>query len=276
MAVFSIQTQHTHCLQHSWHTEYSSWPWADSGIQGPRDFIYAPLSYGMHTKSLSYSHRWLLLLCIHSCHTCHTRHTCGWRKWRLQGPVGTMCRVQEGRSGRDWVCVPDVLRMQELTLVGHDLCRLLTVQHREVGGHVDIYAGIRRQTAWGLGTQNGGRSRARDRSSGGGRGWRAGWSGRARLTWGGPSGGHHGDRLQETSTPGGRFLFGSEATTAAHSNHRSEQDKCDEDRAHDQERHIDGHCKEKRKKKKRKESNLQHCNEKLSLLKSLPLNNSER
>lgn len=241
----SSQHKHsTHCPQHTWHTQYSSWPWTDSGIQGSRDFISAPPSYDTLTKSLSYSHRRLLLLCTHTCYACHTRHTCGWRIWRLQGPVGTLCRVQEGRSGWDWVGVTDVLRMQELTLVGHDLCRLLTVQHGEVGGHVDVHAGIRRQAAWGLGTQNGGGCRARDRASGRGRGWRAGRSGSAGLTGGGPSGGHHGDRLQETPTPGGRFLFGSEATTAAHSNHRSQQDESHEDRAHNQERHIDGHCKE--------------------------------
>lgn len=47
--------------------------------------------------------------------------------------------------------VADVLRVQELSLVGHDLRGLLAVEHGEVGGHVDKDAGIGRQAARGLG-----------------------------------------------------------------------------------------------------------------------------
>lgn len=171
-------------------------------------------------RSLSYSHRRLLLLSTHTCNARHARQTRGWGEWRLQGPVGTVRRVQEGLGGRDWVGVTDVLRMKKLALVWHDLCRLLAVQHREVGGHVDVDAGVRRQTARGLGAQNGGGSRDRDSASGGGRrGRRAGRGGCARLPGGGAPGCHHGNGLQETPTPGGRFLFGTEATAAAHSDH---------------------------------------------------------
>lgn len=245
-------------------------------------YFSSSIVWQTHTKSFSYSHRWLLLLSTYTCDACHTCHTRGWRKWGLQGPVGTLRRVQEGRGGRDWVGVADVLRMQELTLVGHDLCCLLTVQHREVGGHVDVYTGVWGQAAWGLGAQNGGWSRTGDRASGGGRGRGAGWGGCARLTGGGAPGSHHGDGLQETPTPGGRFLFGSEATTAAHSDHWSKQDERHEDRPHNQERHIDGHCTERESGKKTKiayfvfnkipsnvkplkcESNLEHCHKKVT------------
>lgn len=39
--------------------------------------------------------------------------------------------------------VADVLRVQKLSLVRHDLCGLLAVEYREVSGHVDKDAGIR-------------------------------------------------------------------------------------------------------------------------------------
>lgn len=46
--------------------------------------------------------------------------------------------------------VADVLGVQELSLVRHDLRGLLTVEHGEVGGHVDEDAGIRGQAAGSL------------------------------------------------------------------------------------------------------------------------------
>lgn len=46
--------------------------------------------------------------------------------------------------------IADVLRVQKLSLVRHDLCGLLTVEHREVSGHVDKNAGVGRQAAGGL------------------------------------------------------------------------------------------------------------------------------
>ena len=56
--------------------------------------------------------------------------------------------------------VADVLRVQELSLVGQDLSGLLAVEHREVGGHVDIDAGVRGQAAGGLCSQQRGGNRA--------------------------------------------------------------------------------------------------------------------
>lgn len=239
----STNTVHTLSAAHMTH---NTRPDLNSGIQGPRDFAYASPSWRTHTKNLSYGHRRLLLLSTYTCYTCYARYTRWWRKWRLQGPVGALRRVQEGRGGRDWMGVTDVLRMQELTLVGHDLRCLLAVQNREVGGHVDVYACIRRQAARGLGAQNGGWSRPRVRASGGGRGWGAGRGGCTGLTRGGAPWGHHWYGLQETPTPGGRLMFGAQAPTAANSDYWAKQDKRHEDWPHDQERHIDGNCQERK------------------------------
>lgn len=229
----SSQHKHsTHCLQRKWHTTLClALNWLrDSGSLWL--CFCCCIMWHIHTKNLSYSHRWLLLLSTQTCHTCHTRYTRRWRKWRLQGPVGTLCMVQVGWGGWDWVSVTNVLRMQELTLVGHDLCCLLAVQNREVGGHVDIYAGIWWEAARSLGAQNGGWSRAGVWASGGRWGWRTRRGGCARLTRGGAPWGHHRDGLQETPTPGGRFLFGSETTTAAHCDHWAQQNECHEDWPH--------------------------------------------
>lgn len=65
--------------------------------------------------------------------------------------------------------IADVLRMQELSLVRHDLGGLLTVEYGEVGGHVDKDAGIRGQAAGGLSPHDWRRGSAGD----------SGWSGRA-------------------------------------------------------------------------------------------------
>ena len=59
--------------------------------------------------------------------------------------------VHEGCSLGHRVSVANVLRVEELSLVRHDLGGLLAVQYREVGGHVDEDAGVRRQAASGLG-----------------------------------------------------------------------------------------------------------------------------
>lgn len=61
--------------------------------------------------------------------------------------------------------IADVLRMQELPLVRHDLGGLLAVEYGKVGGHVDEDAGIRGQAAGGLGSHD------RRRGSAGGSGW---------------------------------------------------------------------------------------------------------
>ena len=58
--------------------------------------------------------------------------------------------VQEGGGRGHGVGVADVLRVQELSLVRHDLRGLLTVEHREVGGHVDENAGVWGQAAGSL------------------------------------------------------------------------------------------------------------------------------
>lgn len=96
--------------------------------------------------------------------------------------------------------VADVLRVQELSLVGHDLGGLLAVEYGEVGGHVDEDAGVRRKAARGLSSHEGGRGGAgRGRRRGG-----AGGGGGAGLAGRGASGsaGHHWDGFEETSAAG--------------------------------------------------------------------------
>lgn len=51
--------------------------------------------------------------------------------------------------------IANVLWVQELSLVRHDLGGLLAVEYRKVGGHVDKDTGIRRQTAGGLSPYDG-------------------------------------------------------------------------------------------------------------------------
>lgn len=77
-------------------------------------------------------------------------HASGWREWRLQGSVAHLSWVQERRGRRNRVGEANVLRMQELSLVRKNLSRLLAVQYGEVGGHVDIDAGVWGQAARGL------------------------------------------------------------------------------------------------------------------------------
>lgn len=86
---------------------------------------------------------------------------------------------------------PDVLRVQELPLVRHDLSGLLAVEDGEVGGHVDEDAGVGGQAAGRLGPHERGRGVA-GRS---GRRRRAGGRGCAGLPRRGAPGGvrHHGD-----------------------------------------------------------------------------------
>ena len=184
-----------------------------------------------------------------------TGPTSGRRARRLEGSVSSLRGVQVGCGSGHRVGVADVLRVQELSLVRHNLRGLLAVEHGEVSGHVDEDAGIRGQAAGGLSPHEGRGSLAGrgGRGGGAGRGGRAGLAGR--WTSGGPGTGHHGDGLQE-ATPAGsaswcasrrEFLLGPEAAAAAHGHHRADQDEGYEHRAHDQEGHVDGHCREKAK-----------------------------
>lgn len=68
------------------------------------------------------------------------------RVWEggLDLPVARLQAVHERghrRHGHRVVLhrVPHIRGMQVLPLVGHDLGGLLTVQHREIGGHVDVH-----------------------------------------------------------------------------------------------------------------------------------------
>lgn len=87
----------------------------------------------------------------------------------MEGSV-SLGGVNEGCGVRHRVGVADVLRVQELPLVRHDLRGLLAVEYGEVGGHVDKDAGVRRQTAGGLSSYH--RRRGGARSGRGGRGAR--------------------------------------------------------------------------------------------------------
>lgn len=118
----------------------------------------------------------------------------------LQGSVPPLSGVHEG-GGR--VGVPDVLRVQKLSLVGHDLRGLLAVEHGEVGGHVDEDAGVGGEAAGGLGPHH----LRGVLSGGGGGGGGAGGRGCAGLTGrgtpGGPGAGHHRDGFQEAPPTAG-------------------------------------------------------------------------
>lgn len=83
--------------------------------------------------------------------------------------VAPLSGVQVGCGRGHWVGIANVLRMQELSLVRHDLGGLLTVEYGKVGGHVDKDAGIRGQAAGGLSPHDRRRGSAGD----------SGWSGRA-------------------------------------------------------------------------------------------------
>lgn len=163
-----------------------------------------------------------------------------------------MSGINEG-CGRHGVGVTDVLGVEELSLVRHDLGGLLAVEYREVGGHVDKDAGVRCQATGSLCPYERRRSRARGRgrSRGAGRGGRTGLAG----WWASGGAGHHRDGFQEAATTRrascraswGQFLFGSKATAAAHCNHGAHQDEGYKHGAHDQEWHIDGHYRETQK-----------------------------
>lgn len=78
--------------------------------------------------------------------------TTSWRRaGRLEWSVASLGGVQEGRGSGHRVGIANVLWMQELPLVRHDLSGLLTVENGEVGGHVNEDAGIRGQAAGCLG-----------------------------------------------------------------------------------------------------------------------------
>lgn len=123
----------------------------------------------------------------------------------MEGPVPSL-GVQEGGRGGHRVGVADVLRVEELSLVGQDLRGLLTVEHGEVGGHVDEDASVRGQAAGSLRPHQGGSGGGADgpgscsRGGGAGRGGRAGLA--RRRAPGGAGAGHHGDGLQETTAAG--------------------------------------------------------------------------
>lgn len=89
----------------------------------------------------------------------------GGRTGGLKGSVPTLAGVQKGCGNR--VGVADVLRVHELSLVGHYLSGLLAVEDGEVGRHVDEDAAVRGQAAGGLSPHEG--RGGRDRAGRGGR-----------------------------------------------------------------------------------------------------------
>lgn len=103
---------------------------------------------GLQVGPSSHSH-WRVFLV-----TGDTGPTSGRRAWGLEGSVSSLCGVQEG-CGRHRMGIANVLRVQKLSLVRHDLCGLLAVEYGEVSGHVDEDAGIRGQAAGGLSPHEG-------------------------------------------------------------------------------------------------------------------------
>lgn len=99
---------------------------------------------GVHVGPSSHCH-WRVFLV-----TGDTGPSGGRRAGGLEGSVSSLGGVQEGRGGGHRVSVADVLWVQELSLVRHDLGGLLAVKYGEIGGHVDEDAGIGRQAARGL------------------------------------------------------------------------------------------------------------------------------
>lgn len=67
--------------------------------------------------------------------------------------VPALAGVQKSCGNR--VGVANVLRVHELSLVGHYLSGLLAVEDGEVGRHVDEDAGVRGETAGGLSPHEG-------------------------------------------------------------------------------------------------------------------------
>ena len=100
---------------------------------------------GLHAVPSSHCHRRVFLV------TGDAGPSSGRRAGGLEWSVSSLGGVQEGRRRGHGVGIADVLRMQELPLMRHDLGGLLAVEYREIGGHVDKDAGIRRQAAGGLG-----------------------------------------------------------------------------------------------------------------------------
>lgn len=98
---------------------------------------------GLQIGLSSHSH-WRVFLV-----TSDTGHT-GGRARGLEGSVSSLCGVKEGWGRGNRVGIADVLRVQKLSLVRHDLCCLLAVEYGEVSGHVDKDTGIRGQAAGGL------------------------------------------------------------------------------------------------------------------------------
>lgn len=173
---------------------------------------------------------------------------------RLDLPVAALQPIQElGHGGERHRVVRDgvahVGRVQELALVRHDLGGLLAVEHREVGGHVDvdIVHGALGQAAVGL---RAGRGGAGPRIGTG-----AGAGGSAGLARGGAArrtrAGNHGDGLHQAGAGGSvallGFLLGPQAAAAAGGHQRAQDDEGDEDGADNEERHVDGHCNGKEK-----------------------------
>lgn len=111
-----------------------------------RPFTYSPLG-PLSSKCLSVTqcplhgpsdcHRGVLLL------TGDTGHT-GWRgEGGLEGSVAPLGGIQVGLRWGDGVGIADVLGVEKLSLVRHNLGGLLTVEDRKIGGHVDEDAGVR-------------------------------------------------------------------------------------------------------------------------------------
>lgn len=55
--------------------------------------------------------------------------------------------------------ITNVLRVEKLSLVRHNLCGLLAVEYGKISGHVDKDAGVRGEAAGGLGPHEGRGSR---------------------------------------------------------------------------------------------------------------------
>lgn len=172
-------------------------------------------------------------------------------------PVPSSLRavVEGGRRGHGQGLVLDgisqILGVQVLPLMGHDLGGLLAVQHGEVGGHVDVdvaQAPVRREAAVGLRPHDG-PSRPPG-PSGVGAGAGAG-SGAGLARGGAPRGagaGDHRDGLHQPASPWRStllgLLLGAQATAAANRHQGAQDYEGNEHRAHDQERHVDRHCEE--------------------------------
>lgn len=139
-------------------------------LSGSKGFWHRPHRFnfttmwksGLQVGQSSHSH-WRIFLV-----TGDTGSTGGRRTRGLDGSVASLCRVQEccGRGHR--VGIANVLWVQKLSLVRHDLRGLLTVEYGEISGHVDKDASIRGQAAGGLRPHEGRGSRTGCSRRGGG------------------------------------------------------------------------------------------------------------